>query len=71
MRVEVSGIVHGRQVRTYDLLVRIALGLGIPPGYMGLAWCTHTDCQLPPLRDGERRTPRPAAPPAGRPVRTG
>ncbi|MBI3688328.1 MAG: helix-turn-helix transcriptional regulator [Actinobacteria bacterium] len=45
---EVSGIIHGRQVRHYDLLARIAHGLGIPPGHLGLAWCTHPDCQLPP-----------------------
>ncbi|MBI1758904.1 MAG: helix-turn-helix transcriptional regulator [Actinobacteria bacterium] len=44
---EVSGVVHGRRVRTYDVMVRIALGLGVPPGYMGLPCRTHTDCQQP------------------------
>lgn len=45
---EVSAVIHGRQVRVYDVLVRIALGLGVPPGYMGLAWCEHAGCQQPP-----------------------
>src|SRR5262249_45178923 len=34
---EVSDIVRGRPVRSYDLLVRIADGLGVPRGWMGLA----------------------------------
>lgn len=38
---EVCGIRHGRQVRAYDVLARIAHGLGIPPGYLGLAWSPH------------------------------
>jgi transcriptional regulator with XRE-family HTH domain len=52
---EVSQITHGRQVRAYDVLVRIALGLGIPPGYLGLAWCTHNDCP-PPVRPAAHPT---------------
>ncbi|MCP2261785.1 hypothetical protein LX15_005512 [Streptoalloteichus tenebrarius] len=35
---DVSAIVHGREVQSYDLLERIAVGLGIPRGYMGLAY---------------------------------
>lgn len=35
---EVSEILKGRQVMAYDVLVRIASGLGIPRGYMGLAY---------------------------------
>ena len=34
----VSGIVHGRQVVSVPLLERIAAGLGIPLGWMGLAY---------------------------------
>ncbi|MEU4424194.1 helix-turn-helix domain-containing protein [Actinoplanes sp. NPDC024001] len=37
---EVYEIVRGRQVMAYDLLVRIADGLGVPRGYMGLAYDT-------------------------------
>jgi transcriptional regulator with XRE-family HTH domain len=35
---EISEILKGRQVMAYDVLVRIAGGLGIPRGYMGLAY---------------------------------
>lgn len=35
---EISDIVQGRQVQAYDVLARIADGLGIPRGYMGLAY---------------------------------
>jgi transcriptional regulator with XRE-family HTH domain len=35
---EVSAILHGRRVMAYDVLSRIADGLGIPRGYMGLAY---------------------------------
>jgi transcriptional regulator with XRE-family HTH domain/tetratricopeptide (TPR) repeat protein len=35
---EVSEIINGRQVMGYDVLVRIANGLGIPRGMMGLAY---------------------------------
>jgi transcriptional regulator with XRE-family HTH domain len=35
---EVSEILKGRQVMSYDVLVRIAEGLGIPRGLMGLAY---------------------------------
>lgn len=39
---EVSEILKGRQVMAYDVLVRIANGLGIPQGYMGLAYDENT-----------------------------
>ena len=35
---EVSAIMHGRKVMAYDVLVRIADGLGVPRGLMGLAF---------------------------------
>src|SRR5262244_3990631 len=35
---EVSEILAGRQVLAYDVLARIADGLGVPRGYMGLAY---------------------------------
>lgn len=35
---EVTDILNGRQVMAYDLLVRIAEGLNIPRGHMGLAY---------------------------------
>ncbi|KAA2263719.1 helix-turn-helix transcriptional regulator [Solihabitans fulvus] len=35
---EVSEILKGRQVMAYDVLTRIAHGLGVPRGYMGLAY---------------------------------
>ncbi|ATE51899.1 MULTISPECIES: helix-turn-helix transcriptional regulator [Actinosynnema] len=35
---EVSEILKGRQVMAYDVLTRIATGLGVPRGYMGLAY---------------------------------
>src|SRR3954447_12455679 len=34
---EISEIIAGRQVTSYSVLVRIADGLGIPRGHMGLA----------------------------------
>lgn len=40
---EVSEILKGRQVRAYDVLVRIADGLGIPRGFMGLAYDEATE----------------------------
>lgn len=35
---EVSAIIHGRKVMAYDTLSRICDGLGVPRGYMGLAY---------------------------------
>lgn len=47
---EVSEILKGRQVMAYDVLVRIAGGLGIPRGYLGLAYdpATATSMVGPP-----------------------
>ncbi|HEU0089642.1 MAG TPA: helix-turn-helix transcriptional regulator [Pseudonocardiaceae bacterium] len=39
---EVSEILKGRQVMAYDVLARISDGLGIPRGYMGLAYDAET-----------------------------
>jgi transcriptional regulator with XRE-family HTH domain len=44
---EVSAIIHGRQVMAYEVLSRIADGLGIPRGYLGLAWCTCQGAAAP------------------------
>ncbi|MDH2429600.1 helix-turn-helix transcriptional regulator [Sphaerisporangium sp. TRM90804] len=46
---EISEILNGRQVMAYDVLVRIADGLGVPRGYMGLAYdeASH-DLVVPP-----------------------
>jgi transcriptional regulator with XRE-family HTH domain len=38
---EVSEILDGRQVVAYDVLVRIAAGLDVPRGQMGLAYTEH------------------------------
>ena len=43
---EVSDIAQGRQVQAYDVLARIADGLGIPRGYMGLAYTDPTARRL-------------------------
>lgn len=40
---EVSAIINGRQVRAYDVLVRVADGLGIPRGMMGLGWDVESE----------------------------
>lgn len=47
---EVSEILKGRQVMAYDVLARISDGLGIPRGYMGLAYdaATATSVVGPP-----------------------
>jgi transcriptional regulator with XRE-family HTH domain len=38
---EVSGIIHGRKVHSYDVLVRIADGLQVPRVLMGLSDCAE------------------------------
>lgn len=43
---EVSDIVAGRQVQAYEVLARIADGLGIPRGYMGLAFTDTATARL-------------------------
>ncbi len=40
---EVSAILTGRQVQAHAVLLRIAQGLGIPPGYMRLGSCIACD----------------------------
>ena len=42
---EIVEILKGRQVQAYDMLVRIADGLGIPRGLMGLAYGEHDRAQ--------------------------
>jgi transcriptional regulator with XRE-family HTH domain len=39
---EISAILHGRRVISYSVIARIADGLGIPRGYLGLSWCDCT-----------------------------
>jgi tetratricopeptide (TPR) repeat protein/transcriptional regulator with XRE-family HTH domain len=43
---EVSEILKGRQVMAYDVLARIADGLKVPRGYMGLAYDTATQVRV-------------------------
>ncbi|WP_030104752.1 helix-turn-helix domain-containing protein [Actinoalloteichus caeruleus] len=43
---EVSEILKGRQVMAYDVLARIATGLGVPRGYMGLAYDEATAARV-------------------------
>jgi hypothetical protein len=45
---EVSAVLHGRRVVSYQVLSRIADGLGIPRGYLGLSWCTCSAGATPP-----------------------
>src|SRR5262245_38952297 len=40
---DISEIVGGRRVTSYEVLVRIAAGFGIPRGYLGLAYGDSTD----------------------------
>ena len=64
---EVSAIIHGRKVMAYDVLARIADGLGVPRGYMGLAYAGEE--REGGVADGSPpagRTP-PAAPGGGPP----
>src|SRR5690606_13003963 len=43
---EVYEILRGRQALAHDVLVRIADGLGVPRGYMGLAYDQSTEAML-------------------------
>jgi hypothetical protein len=36
---EVSAVIHGRQIMTYDVMKRIGQGLGIPACLIGMASC--------------------------------
>src|SRR5215470_597704 len=56
---EVSAIVNGRPVRSYDVLVRIAEGLGIPRGWMGLAYGEGSSVpasSVPEVSDDKKRS---------------
>lgn len=53
---EVSEIISGRRVMAYDVLTRIADGLGIPRGYLGLA-CADADGALVAYPDDEGELP--------------
>jgi transcriptional regulator with XRE-family HTH domain len=48
---EVSEILKGRQVMAYDVLTRIAVGLGVPRGYMGLAYDETTAVRVAATAD--------------------
>jgi transcriptional regulator with XRE-family HTH domain len=48
---EVSEILKGRQVMAYDVLARIADGLSIPRGYMGLAYDEDTVVRVETVED--------------------
>ncbi len=50
---EVSAIVAGRRVVVYDVLIRVADGLGIPRGMMGLAMTVEVEQEVD--EDVERR----------------
>ncbi|GGL12413.1 XRE family transcriptional regulator [Sphaerisporangium melleum] len=50
---EISEILNGRQVMAYDVLVRIADGLGVPRGYMGLAYDDAAPAADGPGRPGQ------------------
>jgi transcriptional regulator with XRE-family HTH domain len=50
---EVSEILKGRQVMAYDVLARIADGLSIPRGYMGLAYDDATAVRVTNPQDDE------------------
>ena len=39
---EISEIIAGRRVTSYNLLLKICTGLGLPRGWMGLAYDTNT-----------------------------
>ncbi|UOZ09085.1 MULTISPECIES: helix-turn-helix transcriptional regulator [unclassified Amycolatopsis] len=51
---EVSEILKGRQVMAYDVLTRIADGLGVPRGYMGLAYDEATAIRVVGSADGQQ-----------------
>ncbi len=51
---EVSEILKGRQVMAYDVLARIADGLGVPRGYMGLAYDEVTAVRVAVTREASQ-----------------
>jgi transcriptional regulator with XRE-family HTH domain len=56
---EISEILSGRRVVSYDVLLRIADGLGVPRGLMGLAHCVASaGCNPgPAARNGHEHPP--------------
>ena len=44
---EISETLAGRPVVAYDVLVRVAEGLGVPWGFMGLAYCMEATYTTP------------------------
>ncbi len=55
---EVSAIVSGHQVQSVVLLERIADGLGVPRGWMGLARADDLGPESPPPEDGQTEDER-------------
>ncbi|MBI1758451.1 MAG: helix-turn-helix transcriptional regulator [Actinobacteria bacterium] len=55
---EVSAIIHGRKVMAYDVLARIADGLGVPRGYMGLAYAQPEPTSTPESTRADAPTPK-------------
>src|SRR6266540_1762191 len=51
---EVYSVIHGRRISSYRVIARIANGLGIPHGHLGISRCT-----CPPVcpHCGHRTTP--------------
>jgi transcriptional regulator with XRE-family HTH domain len=52
---EVSAIIHGRRVMAYDVLARIADGLGIPRGAMGLAYVDAAGMLVAPPPEADQQ----------------
>jgi transcriptional regulator with XRE-family HTH domain len=50
---EVSEIIHGRQVLSYDVLARIADGLGVSRGWMGLAYDPSSERYASDIKVGD------------------
>ena len=68
---EVCEILKGRRVVTYEVLVRVASGLGVPPERIGLSWWGPDgrllwSCSRQPPEENE---PRDATSPCARPGR--
>jgi transcriptional regulator with XRE-family HTH domain len=55
---EVSAILQGRQVVGYEVLARIAEGLGIARGLMGLACAGYSSPQPSPIREADESAKR-------------
>lgn len=55
---EVYEVLHGRKVMAYDVLCRIADGLGVPRGRLGLAYDDDTQALLAAGQDGNEDSAR-------------